>query len=736
MRLTPAEWAFSLVEHTAGFGRPIYTNTVYPFPVGAVSAPHAGTYQTSFSLPGAWAGRRTLLRFDGVDGDSSGDARLGDGAVTVWLNGREVGYSQDGGQCLGFAHCRELRAAPPHTECATARETHRVLPLQVTDACAAGEAGRHTLSVQVVRFSDASYLEDQDQWWLSGIHRDVVVYSKPRAAAIADFYATTSLAGTAASAIRSATVAVRVGLRGAVFAAAGKAAGGTTAGSATAAEACRRYEIAASLHGLAHSASVDSPLTLRGVNRHDHSAEGGKAVEWGEMLSDALTMKRHNFNAVRTAHYPNATAWYELCDAVGLWVANIETHGFLASGDEGILAKTPSWRLAFLARFARMVQRDKNHPCVIGGFVWDWIDQGLARVDVRSGRTYYAYGGDFGEATHDGDFNINGLCFPDRRPHPALEEVKHVQRPNRYDFVLLGGVRVRHRLEVDGALVGETAPAPLPAPVPPHCSAIFDAAVELSWEHRSGPAAASRRNPMLPREAFLSVEVSVAAPSAWAPAGFVIATEQHATWYGRGPFENYPDRCSAAKVGVHAASADELATPYVYPSEHGHRTGTRWVEVGGGGDGEGEGGGGSRPGGRGRLRLSCDAPFGFGLLRHGAARLAAATHQDELFAPDPLAAHLTVDAAMAGVGGDIGWGPCVREAFTVPPGVYRWATLIEPPGCRAELSAPMLRRLAACGPRYEPPRRASARRIALPAAWKSSRPDATCKLVFAKIGAD
>ena len=74
--------------------------------------------------------------------------------------------------------------------------------------------------------------------------------------------------------------------------------------------------------GLAHSASVDSPLTLRGVNRHDHSAEGGKAVEWGEMLSDALTMKRHNFNAVRTAHYPNATAWYELCDAVGLWVVD------------------------------------------------------------------------------------------------------------------------------------------------------------------------------------------------------------------------------------------------------------------------------------------------------------------------------------------------------------------------------------------------------------------------------
>lgn len=125
--------------------------------------------------------------------------------MTVWLNGREVGYSQDGGQCLGFAHCRELRAAPPHTcgceqascplsltksktrcsatiparrhghgirieqhsaalpppatECATARETHRVLPLQVTDACAAGEAGRHTLSVQVVRVLNNGLIE-------------------------------------------------------------------------------------------------------------------------------------------------------------------------------------------------------------------------------------------------------------------------------------------------------------------------------------------------------------------------------------------------------------------------------------------------------------------------------------------------------------------------------------------------------------------------------------------------
>ena len=110
------------------------------------------------------------------------------------------------------------------------------------------------------------------------------------------------------------------------------------------------------------------PITFCGVNRHDHCPDHGKAVAWESMLLDAKLMKSHSINAVRCSHYPNDSKWLELCDAVGLYVvdeANVETHGCLFLGDEGYLSKSRSWRTAFVSRFARMVQRDKNHSCIV-----------------------------------------------------------------------------------------------------------------------------------------------------------------------------------------------------------------------------------------------------------------------------------------------------------------------------------------------------------------------------------
>ena len=86
------------------------------------------------------------------------------------------------------------------------------------------------------------------------------------------------------------------------------------------------------------------------------------------MVTDAKLMKQFNFNAVRTSHYPNCQHWYELCDALGLWVvdeANLETHGFMFAGDEGTLAKKASWRHAFMEQLCRMVRHDKNHACIL-----------------------------------------------------------------------------------------------------------------------------------------------------------------------------------------------------------------------------------------------------------------------------------------------------------------------------------------------------------------------------------
>ena len=405
----------------AGHGQPIYTNVRYPFPLDPPRVPAAttpvGSYQTGFVVPAAWRGRRVFLQLDGVDS-----------ACTVWVDGQEIGYSQDSRLPAEF---------------------------EITNACGqrggagAVVGGAHVLSVQVLRWCDGSYLEDQDQWWLSGIHRHVRLYSKPRLLSICDYYWTSAVAADGGSALVELRVAlqgdaggrVAASLHGPMQLVPGEAAppcavvwtdeqsveaeAAAAKGQYIDAAAAQEEDEEAGAAGLwradagarfrarlpsprlwtaeapflytlvlelrdSNGTVVDveatwvglrtvsirqgllrvngTPLTVRGVNRHEHCPNNGKAVSWENMLADATLMKRLNFNAVRTAHYPNATAWYELCDALGLYVvdeANIETHGFAFVGDEGALAKEPSWRRAFMARLCRMVRRDKNFTCVI-----------------------------------------------------------------------------------------------------------------------------------------------------------------------------------------------------------------------------------------------------------------------------------------------------------------------------------------------------------------------------------
>ena len=270
-------------------------------------------------------------------------------------------------------------------------------------------------------------------------------------------------------------------------------------------------------------------IRIGGVNRHEHDPISGHTVGEASMIEDILIMKRHNVNAVRTSHYPNQPRWYELCDEYGLYVideTNIESHGVWDR-----LTKDPIWETAFLDRVRSMIERDKNHPCVIGwslgnesgyrpepricadwaiattrparctitpprkrrcidiigpmyppgaaiidmaqvpgenrpiimceyahcmgnstgnlqeywqavhdytrvqgGFIWDWVDQGLRRV-TEDGRVWYAYGGDFGDSPTDCNFCANGLIDADRTPHPALLEYKKVLEPVRVEAV-------------------------------------------------------------------------------------------------------------------------------------------------------------------------------------------------------------------------------------------------------------------------------------------------------------
>jgi beta-galactosidase len=107
------------------------------------------------------------------------------------------------------------------------------------------------------------------------------------------------------------------------------------------------------------------PILIRGVNRHEHHPENGHVISEFDMITDIKLMKQNNFNAVRTAHYPNHPRWYELCDEFGLYVvdeANIETHGMFPMGR---LASDPQWAGAFMSRYTQMVERDKNHACII-----------------------------------------------------------------------------------------------------------------------------------------------------------------------------------------------------------------------------------------------------------------------------------------------------------------------------------------------------------------------------------
>jgi beta-galactosidase len=364
-----------------GYGIPIYTNINYPWKVTTpplVPEPNnsVSAYRRTFRVPDDWAGREVYLTFDGVNS-----------FFYLWLNGRKLGFSKD--------------SRTP----ATFRLTPHLKP------------GDNLLAVEVFRWCDASYLEDQDFWRLSGIFRDVTLWSTAPVA-VRDFEVRTPFAanGRDAELVLSAEIANRaatpreVVLEAALFAPDGRplfcaeAGRAAVAGGATerivfarplAAPALWSAEVPA-LHTLfltLRDAAGGPPLEVipwrvgfrrveikdgallvngqptlfRGVNRHEWDPDFGQVVTRERMVQDIRLMKQHNINAVRTSHYPNVPEWYALCDEYGLYVideANIESHG-MGYGERS-LAHPPSWGPAHLDRVVRLVERDKNHASVIG----------------------------------------------------------------------------------------------------------------------------------------------------------------------------------------------------------------------------------------------------------------------------------------------------------------------------------------------------------------------------------
>ncbi|MEL6870608.1 MAG: glycoside hydrolase family 2 TIM barrel-domain containing protein [Pseudomonadota bacterium] len=365
-----------------GFGIPHYVNIDYVFPARQPDIPDdynpVASYAREFELPGSWIGRRILIDFGAVNS-----------AFYVWINGEPVGYSQGSKLPAEF---------------------------DVTDSV---QAGRNRVAVQVFRWSDGSYLEDQDAWSMSGIERDVTIRARPAQFArdlsvVADFDSGTrsglldvtlqierALSEPASVEVRYAlSLDEVVLLQGAVSGAEAQlsfqhklpAVQPWSAETPTlyqlqlqvidsASEAVEHIHQAVGFRhvevrgGLLQVNGV--PVTIRGVNRHEHDPRTGRVVSRASMEQDIRLMKSLNINAVRTAHYPNDPYWYALADRFGLYVmdeANIESHEYMQRGNrenpptsraQYQLGYQPEWEAAHVDRVVRMVERDKNHPSII-----------------------------------------------------------------------------------------------------------------------------------------------------------------------------------------------------------------------------------------------------------------------------------------------------------------------------------------------------------------------------------
>lgn len=370
----PANWQLF------GYDSPIYTNVQYPIPVTPPEVPQhnpTGCYSLIFHPDQSWLNHgQTRIIFDGVNS-----------AFHLWCNGRWVGYSQDSRLPAEF---------------------------DLSDFL---QPGTNRLAVMVLRWCDGSYLEDQDMWRMSGIFRDVTLLHKP-AVQLCDIQLETHLSPefssarlqtrvvTSLTAENSGDYQVKVELwRGAEAVASqlqplgseviderGHYAERTTVNLQVAqpqlwsAETPHLYRAVISLLDrsgkLVEAEAFDvgfrqvaieqgvlklngKPLLIRGTNRHEHHPEQGQVMDEATMVRDIQLMKQHNFNAVRCSHYPNHPQWYRLCDRYGLYVvdeANIETHGMQPMNR---LADDPVWFNAFSERVTRMVQRDRNHACII-----------------------------------------------------------------------------------------------------------------------------------------------------------------------------------------------------------------------------------------------------------------------------------------------------------------------------------------------------------------------------------
>lgn len=382
----PSHWQFQ------GYDYPQYTNVRYPWAVSEpdLKPPFAptkynpvGSYTRTFTVPEGWAGQPVFISFQGVEA-----------AFYVWVNGELVGYGED-----------------------------TFTPSEY-DITAYLREGENKLAVEVYRWCDASWLEDQDFWRLSGIFRDVYLYTAPQVH-LTDFAVVAELDEE----YTDAELKVKLQLENyfnsgmnpysvevQLYDAQKQALWEQPLSAAVTFNGTDVQEIQLSRHiANPEKWSAEKPylytavisviddqqqvqefistrvgfrtfeikdglmkingkrIVMKGTNRHEFSCDTGRALSKADMIRDVQLMKSHNINAVRTSHYPNQSIWYELCDEYGLYVideTNLETHGSWQYGQEELVetnvpASRPEWLANVIDRCNSMMQRDKNHPSVI-----------------------------------------------------------------------------------------------------------------------------------------------------------------------------------------------------------------------------------------------------------------------------------------------------------------------------------------------------------------------------------
>ena len=404
--VVPGNWQLQ------GYGNMHYSDLCYNFPINPPYVPTenpTGIYKRKFNIDKSWMNERIIIKFNGVDS-----------AYNVWINGKEVGYSKGARIQSEFDITNYIRL------------------------------GENECTVRVYQWSDGTYLEDQDMWWLSGIFRDVEIFTEPLYG-IEDLTINTELDDSYEDTILNVNLKFRMfdsqnlefelldKNKNTVF-----------------------KDILDTKNKLSFSKIVKNPLKwtaedpnlytliisvydknkkliqvipqkvgfrkieikgevftvngviikLKGVNRHDYNPKNGRVVAKDEIEKDIILMKQHNINAIRTSHYPNSEYFYELCDEYGMYVideADLECHGFELTDNYFWISDDKNWELAYVSRIERMIKRDKNHPCIL---MWSLGNESSFGCNFRSMAKKCKELDPTRIIHYEGDFKIDDKCGP------------------------------------------------------------------------------------------------------------------------------------------------------------------------------------------------------------------------------------------------------------------------------------------------------------------------------------